>query len=529
MRRLVVVGMVMAVAAGCSSEGGGEAARPAPTELRLAVGGEAEDGYDPTLGWGRYGSPIFQSTLLRRDVDLDIVNDLATGYQVSGDGLLWTVDIRTDATFTDGTPVTPADVAYTFTKAGESGGLTDLTVLESARAVDHDTVELRLEKPQSTFVNRLITLGIVPQHAHNDAYGRNPIGSGPYKLVRWDEGQQLIVEANPDYYGQKPAFSRVVFLFTEEDATLALAKAGEVHVASVAQSLATEPIPGMRLVAVDSVDNRGMMLPTAPAEGRTTDTGHPIGNPVTSNLAIRQAVNLAVDRAALVEGVLDGFGSPAVGPVDGLPWFQESSTVKDNDVAAARRILADGGWKDTDGDGIVELGGQPARFTLLYPGTDTTRQGLSLAAADMIRRAGIDVDVQGKSWDEIRTRMHTDAILFGWGSHDQTEMYHLYHSRFAGVEYYNTGYYSSPAVDNYLELAMGATEPEEANVFWKSAQLDGKGAGFTAKADAVWAWLVNLDHTYYVDDCLDVHRTQVEPHGHGFPITAGITSWTWSC
>jgi len=526
------VGLLTAVLASCSPGDSGQEAtakRPAPGELRLAVGGESEDGYDPTLGWGRYGSPLFQSTLLRRDADLKVVNDLATSYSVSPDGLLWTVDIRTDARFSDDTPVTTEDVAYTFTRASESGGLTDVTVLDTARALDSDTVELRLKKPQSTFVNRLVTLGIVPKHAHGDGYGRNPIGSGPYRLVRWDEGQQLVVEANPGYYGQKPAFGRVVFLFTEEDATLALAKAGDVHVAAVAQSLATEPIAGMRLLSVDSVDNRGMMLPTAPAEGKTTADGHPIGNAVTSNVAIRQAVNLVVDRQALVAGVLDGFGSPAVGPVDGLPWFEASSAVVDNDAEAAKKLLADGGWKDTDGDGVVELNGQAARFTLIYPGTDTTRQGLALAAGDMIRRAGIDVTVEGKSWDEIETRMHADAILFGWGSHDQTEMYNLYHSSFAGVEYFNTGYYQSPSVDSYLDLAMGATDPDEANAFWKSAQLDDKGAGFTARADAAWAWLVNLDHTYYVDDCLDVHQTQVEPHGHGFPITAGITSWTWSC
>ena len=532
-RTLIGVSTLVAVlVAGCTSGGGddnGAGGDPAPTELRLAVRGESEDGYDPTLGWGRYGSPLFQSTLLRRDADLDVVNDLATGYQVSPDGLRWTVDIRTDAKFTDGTPVTPEDVAYTYTKAGESGGLTDVTVLDAATVVDRDTVELKLKKPQSTFVNRLITLGIVPRHAHNDGYARNPIGSGPYKLVRWDEGTQMVVEANPDYYGQKPAFGRVVFLFTEEDATLALAKAGEVHVAAVAQSLATVPIAGMRLVSVDSVDNRGMMLPTAPAEGKTTADGHPIGNAVTSNLAIRQAVNVVVDRQALVAGVLDGYGSPAIGPVDGLPWFEASSAVADNDVERAKRILADGGWRDGDGDGIVELNGQAARFTLVYPGTDTTRQGLAVAAGDMIRTAGIDVNVEGKSWDEIETRMHTDAVLFGWGSHDQTEMYNLYHSSFAGTDYYNTGYYRSPAVDGYLDLAMGATEADEADVFWKAAQLDGKGAGFTAKADAAWAWLVNLDHTYYVDDCLDVHQPQVEPHGHGFPFTAGITSWTWSC
>lgn len=168
-------------------------------QIVLAIGGESEEGYDPTLGWGRYGSPLFQSTLLKRDENLDIVNDLATDYRVSEDGLTWTVTIRDDAVFSDGEPLTASDVAYTFNQAAESGGLTDVTVLAEAVAVDDTTVELRLEEPQSTFVNRLITLGIVPEHAHGPYYARNPIGSGPYQMVQWDEGQQLIVEANPNY------------------------------------------------------------------------------------------------------------------------------------------------------------------------------------------------------------------------------------------------------------------------------------------------------------------------------------------
>jgi len=106
----------------------------------LTIGGESEEGYDPTLGWGRYGSPLFQSTLLRRDEDLNIVNDLATDYTVSDDGLTWTVTIRDDAVFSDGEPLTAADVAYTFNKAAESGGLTDVTMLEEAVATDDTTV-----------------------------------------------------------------------------------------------------------------------------------------------------------------------------------------------------------------------------------------------------------------------------------------------------------------------------------------------------------------------------------------------------
>lgn len=516
------------VVAGC----GTPAPAPAegtPDEVRLAIGGESDEGYDPTLGWGRYGSPLFHSTLLTRDADLNIVPDLATSWSVSDDGLVWTVDIRTDARFTDGTPVTARDVAYTFTTASRSGGRTDVTALREAVAVDDDTVELRLTRPQSTFVNRLVSLGIVPEHAHGPDYARNPIGSGPFRLVQWDPGQQLIVERNDDYYGPRPPFRRVVFLFTDEDATMAAAAAGQVAMAAVPSSLAKATVPGMRLVPVTSVDNRGIMFPYVPATGRTTADGLPIGNDVTSDLAIRQAVNWAVDRQALVDGVLEGFGSPATGPVDGLPWYESRSAIAGNDPARAATILDAAGWIDSDGDGVRERNGLRAEFTLLYPASDTLRQGLALAVADMVRPIGVRIDAKGVSWDVIDTRMHADAVLFGWGSHDPTEMYNLYSSRQAGIEYWNPGFYANPVVDAHLDAAMAATDPEAAIEHWRAAQADETGAGFGPTGDAAWAWLVNLQHTYYVDECLDIGRPQIEPHGHGWPITAGITSWRWTC
>lgn len=499
------------------------------SEIILAIGGESAEGYDPTLGWGRYGSPLFQSTLLRRDENLNIVNDLAESYTVSEDSLIWTVKIREDAKFSDGMPVTAEDVAYTFNKAAESGGLTDVTVLDEAVATAEFTVELRLEQPQSTFVNRLITLGIVPKHAHGEGYARNPIGSGPYQLVQWDEGQQLIVEANPLYYGEPPQIQRLVFLFLEEDAAFAAAKAEQVQVVSVPQALAIQELPGMTLYAVKSVDNRGLLFPFVPDSGETTPDGYPIGNDVTADLAIRQAVNYAVNRQTLVTGVLEGFGSPAFGPVSGLPWEQPEGNISDNDLETAVQILTDGGWSDNDGDGILDKEGLRAEFTIIYPASDSTRQSLALAAADMITPLGIQVNVEGKSWDDITTLKHSNVILFGWGSHDATEVFNLYHSSMRGVDWYNTGYYASEQVDSYLDLAMGAPSEEEAIAFWQSAQWDGSDAGFTTKGDAAWAWLVNLNHTYFASDCLDIGNPQVEPHGHGWPITANIASWKWTC
>jgi len=489
---------------------------------------EFDDGFDPTLGWGRYGSPLFQSTLLRRNSELKFENDLATNYSVSTDGKVWTVTIRKDAKFSDGKPVTAEDVAFTFKKAGESGGKTDVTVLQEAIAINPTTVELRLKQPQSTFINRLATLGIVPKYAYNANYGRNPIGSGPYKLVQWDEGQQLIAEVNPNYYGNVPQIKRLVFLLVEEDAAFAAAKAGQAQVASVPQTLAVQSIDKMKLYDVKSVDNRGIMFPYVPNKGKTTSSGAVIGNNVTADLAIRQAVNFGIDRKALVDGILEGYGSPAYSPVTGLPWEQKDADIEDKQIDRAKQILASGGWSDKNGDGVVEKNGQPAEFTILYPASDSIRQALALSVSEQIKPLGIRANVQGKSWDEIKPLMHSNVILFGWGSQDPTEVYNLYHSKSAQGDFNNAGYYANSKIDNALDLAVGAPTQEEAIAFWQAAQWDGQ-TGFTAKGDAAWAWLVNLNHTYFVNTCLDIGTPQIEPHGHGWPITANISEWKWTC
>jgi peptide/nickel transport system substrate-binding protein len=285
----------------------------------------------------------------------------------------------------------------------------------------------------------------------------------------------------------------------------------------------------MTLYDVTSVDNRGLMFPYIPASaGETTPDGDLVGNDVTADPAIRQAVNYAVDRQALVEGVLEGYGSVAYGPVSGLAWEEPSAAIEDAQPEQAQEILAAGGWTDSDGDGVVEKGGLPAEFTVLYSASDSTRQALALSVAEMLKPIGIQANVEGKSWDEIEPAMHSNVVVFGWGSHDQTEMYNLYHSQAAQGDFYNAGYYANQVIDETLDLAMGAPSEAEEIAFWQAAQWDGN-TGFTAKGDAAWAWLVNLDHTYFVSDCLDIGEPQVEPHGHGWPITANIAEWEWTC
>jgi peptide/nickel transport system substrate-binding protein len=494
-------------------------------EVVLAFNSEPETGFDPVTGWGRYGSPLFQSTLLKRDDDLNIVNDLATDYKVSDDGKTWTVYLRDDVQFSDGEQLTSDDVVFTFEKTADSGSVVDLNALENVEASDETTVIFTLKEAQSTFINNLVATGIVPKHAYDETYAEDPIGSGPFKLVQWDKGQQLIVTANEHYYGDAPNLKKITFLFLNEDAAFAAAQAGTVDLAYIPAAFSQKEVPGMDLVALETVDNRGIVFPYVKSGGMTED-GYPIGNDVTADPAIRQAINIAVDRQALIEGVLEGYGSPAYTSVDGLPWWNPETVIEDGNLDEAKKILAEAGWEDTGNDGILEKNGMKAAFNLYYAADDEVRQSLSIAVADMMKPLGIQINIEGASWDVIGQKMYSEAVLMGWGSHDPHELYNIYSGENAGVEYYNTGYYENETVDKYFEEALHAANEEEAIPYWQKAQWDGT-TGLSAKGDAPWAWLVNIDHLYLVKEDLDIGQQRIHVHGHGWPATDNIVDWKW--
>ncbi|GIN59470.1 ABC transporter substrate-binding protein [Lederbergia ruris] len=492
-------------------------------ELTLAIGGEPDEGFDPTTGWGRYGSPLFQSTLLTFDQDFEIRNDLAVRYEVSEDGLEWKVNIRNDVKFSDGEPLTAKDVVFTFNTAKSSASIIDLTNLEKVEALDDQSIRFTLKHPQSTFIYLLASMGIVPEHAYTDSYNENPIGSGPFELVQWNKGEQLIVQANPYYYGKQPFFKKLNFVFLSEDAAFAAAKAGEVDVAAVTSVFAKEDITGMHLVELESADNRGIMLPYV--HERKLEDGTLIGNNVTADQAIRKALNIAVDRQELVDGILEGYGTPAYSVADQLPWWNPDTVFEDGRMDAAKEMLEKAGWK-IGKEGIREKNGLKAELTLLYPAGDQMRQSLSLAFADMVRPLGISIKTEDKSWNDLERLMHANPVMMGWGSHDPLEMYYIYSGDTRGEGFYNANYYKNPVVDEYLNKAIKANDQDEAKAFWQKAQWDGK-TGFSVEGDAPWVWLVNLKHLYFVRNGLEIGEQKIQPHGHGWPVTDFIEEWYW--
>lgn len=486
---------------------------------------EPESGFDPAYGWGageHVHEPLIQSTLTVTTTDLKIDKDLATDYSASEDGMTWTVKIRDDVKFTDGEKLTAKDVAFTYNNVKEKSSVNDFTMLKEAVAVDDTTVEFHMEKPFSIWPYTMAIVGIVPEHAYDENYGQHPIGSGRYIMKQWDKGQQVILEANPDYYGEAPKMKKVTILFMEEDAAYAAVMSGQADLAYTAASYSDQTLPGYELLAFETVDNRGFNLPAVLDEGKTMD-GIPVGNDFTGDVQVRQAINLAIDRNEMIDNVLNGYGSPAYSVCDKMPWYNDAARVG-YDAAKAADILDKAGWL-TGSDGIREKDGVRASMTLMYPASDSVRQALAADTANQLKEVGIEVKTEGVGWDTAYDKAQAEPLMWGWGAHTPMELYNIYHTmKESGLAEYSP--YANETVDRYMDEALASSDLEQSYELWKKAQWDGN-TGITQDGDIPWIWLVNIDHLYWARENLKVADQKLHPHGHGWSIVNNVDQWSW--
>jgi peptide/nickel transport system substrate-binding protein len=519
--------MIFACSSGSGSESSkGGTSNAAQVVVVMGTNSEPEAGFDPFVSWGcgeHQHEPLIQSTLITTTKDMRFEYDLATAYTNSEDGLTWTFFVRDDVRFSDGEPLTARDVAFTIngiiaSEAAEA----DLSMVDNAEATDDTTVILHLNKPFNALLYTLAVVGIVPAHAHGADYGDKPIGSGRYLLEQWDKGQQVILSANPQYYGDKPWIERLVVLFMEEDAALAAARSGRVDVAYTSATYSSQELAGYSLFAAKSVDSRGISLPTATPGGSKDYNGLTvlIGNPVTSDIAIRRALNYGVDRDLLVKNVLNGYGSIAFSVGDGMPWSSTGMKVT-TDAAKAQEFLVDAGWAQGN-DGIFEKAGLRASFELWYPSGDSVRQALASEFSNQMKSLGIEVVVKGASWDDLYPHAFKDPVLWGWGSNSPMELYNLNYST-AGS---NFSGYASRTTDAYLDQALATEQIEDSYELWRKSQWDGSG-GVAPQGEATWVWFANIDHLYFVRNGLKVAEQKPHPHGHGWSLVNNVDQWSW--
>jgi peptide/nickel transport system substrate-binding protein len=483
------------------------------------------DTLNPLLGYASDGGSLIFDGLVARDQRNQLIPALAAWLpKVSADGRSVTATLRRGVTFHDGSALTAADVVFTYTSVldpkVDSTLRSDLEMLAAVAAPDDGTVVFTLKYPYAPFLQRL-TLGIVPakafagQDINTAVFNTRPIGTGPYRVSSWTPGDKLTLVANPNYWAGAPKNGKVIAAFIPDDNVRAQrVQAGEVDAAELPPRLAAtfEGGSGLRVEKVRSASYRGVMLP--------------MKNPVTGDLAVRKALDLAVDRQAIVKGVLAGAGDPAFTPITAdspfaLPAARGRPAA---DLTAATALLDGAGWA-VGPDGVRVRQGIPAAFTLMYPASDTLRKELALAFTADAEKIGIRITPQGLTWEAIEPRMKDDALVMGWGSPYDPDFvnFKLFGSAFAQKGFFNPGSYASPVTDKALQTGRGVADHAARKAAYATFQRQ-------LAIDVPWVFLVFLQHTYVVKDSVHgiVPRVEAQEHGVANSLWWNLPTWTRS-
>lgn len=517
--------LCLGILAGCGDK---EAKQGNRDSISVYIGGTIFDGsLDPIKGAMSYGYPFINNALTKISPESKYVGDLATDWSISEDALTYTFQLREGVTFHDGSDFTAEDVVFTYETVRKNQGdntAVDLSRLESVTAEGDYAVTFRLSEPYSSFLNQTACLGIVPKASYDSAaFDTKPIGTGPWKVAQYDMDQKIIVTANRDYYDGAPAISQVTVLNMEADTAIANAKSGQLDVVMVEPNYAGETVDGMHIENLETMDVRQISLPVIGERSYRTEDGKnmTVGNNITCDILVRKALAIGIDRQAIIDNALNGIGKPAEGFTENLEWGNPAS-FQDNQKQEAMKLLEQGGW--TKGkEGIYEKDGKKCRFTLCAPTDDTGRYQLAVAFSEEAKQMGIQVDVEQRTWDELYQTAASVGIVWGWGQYDPIILKNLFYSKdFKGTGTNNTvGYFDKPT-DALIETAMSAGSHEDAVAAWKRVQE------ITADAYA-YLYIVNIEHSYFVNDSLDISLdTQIpHPHGHGTPAINNMKDWTF--
>lgn len=315
--------------------------------------------------------------------DMSAQPDLATGWTTNDDASTWTFTLRSDARFSNGEPVTPADVVASFTKLLDpetaAPGRRNLGPIVAVTEGDGNTVVFTTDGPFADLPVALTypTAKILPASViANDfeSLAQTPVGSGPFRLAEFNPDQSAILERRDDYFidGQPYLDSVEVLTFPDAAGSTAALLAGEVDM-----MLEVQPTDFERIAAADGID--GLRTPS----GRFLDVVMDTQVKPWSDPRVRQALAMSVDREAMVELVAEGYGTPGNdSPVNTAYAYFADGPAKTYNPAAAKALLAEAGYPD----GLA--------LELVASEKPGYRSAMAVVLREMARPAGFDISVR---------------------------------------------------------------------------------------------------------------------------------------
>jgi peptide/nickel transport system substrate-binding protein len=388
---------------------------------------------------------LFDS-LLSMAPDGSLHPGLATEWVPNEEYSEFTFKLREDVTFHDGTPLTAEAVKASFDHIAseavlESGGkslLQDHQYVETVVVDDH-TVTVKFGASYPLFLRDAARqwLSISSPAAlekYGQDYGRNPVGTGPFKFKQWDAQSQIVLERNPDYnWGpefaahQGPALlDEVVFRILPEAATRTTAfETGEIQIAS-------EP-PALDAIAMDEAGTgtiETFAQPGIPAILMINTTKAP-----TDDLNVRKAMILAVNQDELAQTAFQSLGLPSYSVISPTTWGydENSAELYRYNLEEANRLLEEAGWVDSNGDGIREKNGE--KLTIDWPDNPSWSEAFNELLAGYLANAGFDVQYRsmddGAQYEELLAGNYTLVYMY-WTRPDPSPLRYLFHSENIG-------------------------------------------------------------------------------------------------
>ena len=397
--------------------------------------------------------------LVKYDTDLSVIGDLAESWEISKDGLVITFHLRKGVKWADGVEFTADDVMFGFKTIIDEKIPTaykeDFIQVKKAETPDRYTFKVTYEKPFAPALTTWGNLVVLPKHLlegkdiTKSEFVRNPVGLGPYKLVRWTSGQDLILESYKDYFEGRPYIDKYVYRVIPDSATMFLElQAGGIDMMGLTPIQYTKQTENEFF----RTNFQKFRYPVF----SYTHLAFNLKHPLFKDKRIRQAIAYAIDKNEIVDVVLFGLGSPATGPYVPNTWpYNKNVNKYEFNPEKAKALLKEAGWAYTHGDGLLYKDGRPFTFTILTNMGNSLRKNTATIIQWRLAKIGINVEIKALEWstfvNEFIDKRRFEAVLLGWSIGLDPDQYDIWHSSKTKEKEFNFVGYNNPEVDRLLE------------------------------------------------------------------------------
>jgi peptide/nickel transport system substrate-binding protein len=444
-----------------------------------------------------------------------------------------TFQMRNDVKFSDSTPLTSADILFTYElilndkidAPRDREAIKDL--VKNITAKGPYEVSFFFKKPYFESFGVAAGFGILPKHFYSQftpqQINETPgllLGSGPYTMEdpkTWTPGKLLVLYRNPRYWGVPPAFDRVIYREINLDAArLTLFRNREVDV------FPAQPEQYVKMIKDEELLKRTKHYEYERVTGgygfiawnqqrKSTDAGAAPGATKATAFAdarVRRAMTMMIDRQRLFDEILLGYGIPISGPFNRLSrQYDQAVKPWPYDIAAAKSLLKEAGFSEDAGTGVIkDKDGKQFRFTVTYPSGTGFWDRVLLSLKDSLTKAGVVMELEPLEWSIFDSRIKArdfDALCMAWGGGIESDPWQMFHSSQIKNQADNFTSYSNPKFDALCDEARRTVDEEKRMPLWQQVHK-------ILHEDQPYTFLYSRKSLMFIDDRIqNVQRTKV--------------------